>query len=403
MSASAEPLVLDSATLVLPDRLVAGHVVVAGDRIVSVAHHPFTGSGERVYRLPDMFVAPGFIDLQVNGASGRDVGQGDPGGVRAIAEWCVRCGTTGFLPTVITAPVPLTRRAIASVQEAEHRTILGVHLEGPFIAPAQAGAHNPAHMLPATAGRLADIVAGHEQTLRMITMAPELPGAGALISMARDLGAVPSLGHSDATYDQAKGSLERGVKAFTHLFNAMRGFNHREPGPVAVALESDAYVQLICDGVHVHPAAVRLVAKTKGLERVCLVTDAMSAAGLGDGTYTLAGGPVFVVEGVARLGDGRLAGSTLTMSDAIRNLILYTGCTLPEAVRCATLNPARLLGLAQQKGSLEEGKDADLVIFDEQLTVHGTIVGGTMVFNPYLGTTTPEKPTDGHIIEEGRA
>ncbi len=403
MSSSPKRLVLDSVTLVLPDRLVAGHVVVAGDRIVRVEQRPFTGSEGFVYRLPDLFVAPGFIDLQVNGALGHDVGEGNPAGVRAVAEWCVSCGTTGFLPTAITAPLPHIRRTIAAVDSVEHRTILGAHLEGPFIAPTQTGAHDPAYALPATAAKLAEIVAGHEPTVRMVTMAPELPGAEALIGAVRDLGAVPSLGHSDATYDEAKESLERGVKAFTHLFNAMRGFHHREPGPVGAALESDAYVQLICDGVHVHPAAVRLVAKTKGLERVCLVTDAVAAAGLGDGTYTLAGGPVFVREGVVRLADGRLAGSTLTMPDAVRNLILYTGCTLPEAVRCATLNPARLLGLAQQKGTLEEGKDADLVVFDEQLTVHGTIVGGAMVFNRYSFATTPETPTDGHIIEEGRA
>ncbi len=402
MSAPAQRLVLDRATLVLPDRLAVGHVTVAGGKIERVGQGPFTGVGGCVYELPGLFVAPGLIDLQVNGGGGHDLGQGDPASVHGVAQWCVRNGTTGFLPTAITAPLPRVRRALAAVGQADHPAVLGLHMEGPFIAVAQAGAHDPAHVLPASAARLAQIVAGHEHMVRMVTLAPELPGAEELISAVRNMDAVASLGHSDATYDEANESLNRGVKAFTHLFNAMRGFHHREPGAAGAALDSDAYVGLVCDGVHVHPATVRLVARTKGFDRICLVSDAMAAAGLADGSYTLGGYPVSVRAGAARLADGTLAGSTLTMREAMRNFIRYTGCSLVEAVRCATLNPAQLLGLQERKGTLEEGKDADLFVFDEQFHVHSTIVGGHMAFSRFEGTALPEARTDTRIAEEGQ-
>ena len=223
-------------------------------------------------------------------------------------------------------------------------------------------------------------MAGNEGFIKIVTLAPERPGAEKLIARIREIGAIPSLGHSDATYDEAIAAIERGIGLFTHTFNAMREFHHRAPGAVGAALVSAVMTELIADGIHVHPGAMRLLYKAKGPDRICLITDAISAAGLADGEYSLGGLQVFVRDATARLADGTIAGSTLTMDKAVKNFMDASGCPLPEAVRCATLNPARLLGIDERKGSIAVGKDADLVIFDEDFTVHYTIISGEVAY-----------------------
>ena len=374
-----ETLVFEGATLVLPDRLIEGRLVLVEGKIKGVGDVP-TSKGSTRYQVPRLYIAPGFIDLQVNGGVGHNFSDVDPEGMRKATEFHLRHGSTGLLATLITAPIERIRRALEVARAVDVSNVLGIHLEGPFISPKRKGAHNPAHILKPSLSAFQELVSGYEDFMRIVTLAPELPGAGELIGRIREGGAVPALGHSDASYEQALAALEQGVKLFTHLFNAMPPFHHRAPGAVGAALDSDAYVGLICDEVHVHPAVVRLVAKIKGYDRICLVSDAISAAGLPDGEYSLGGLPVFVKEGVARLSDGTLAGSTLTMDRAVRNFLEFTGCSLPEAVRCAALNPARLLGIDDRKGSLAVGKDADLVIFDADLTVHYTVLGGKVVY-----------------------
>jgi N-acetylglucosamine-6-phosphate deacetylase len=370
---------LRGGRLVFPNAVGEGDLVAAEGRIQEVGGGGrFTGATE--LDVCGLYVAPGFIDLQVNGGMGSNFGDASPEGIRKAIEFHVSHGTTGFLPTIVTAPIPDVREAISRVKGVGHPAVLGAHLEGPFISPARAGAHSPNHILPPSRRRFDELVAGHAGFIKVVTLAPELPGARELISTVIEIGAIPALGHSDATYEQALTAVKQGVRLFTHLFNAMSPFHHRAPGAVGAALDSDAYLGLICDGVHVHPAAVRLVARVKGYDRICLVTDAISAAGLSDGDYSLGSLPVTVRAGVARLPDGTLAGSTLTMDRAVKNFKEFTGCSLPEAVRCATLNPARLLGIDDRKGSLEVGKDADLVIFDEDLTVHYVILGGQVVY-----------------------
>ncbi len=381
MSGLVQPLVLDGVTLVLPDRLVRGSVEIVGGRIVRLGDRASRSTGTTVQHLRRVYVAPGFLDLQVNGGEGHEFSQANPDSLRAIANSHLAGGTTGLLATAITAPLPAMRRAMDNVHQAGHPAVLGMHVEGPFISPRRAGAHDPEYIVPPSRERLAELIGGHEELVRLVTLAPELEGARELIAEVLAAGAVPALGHSDATYERTMESLRWGVRSFTHLFNAMRPFHHREPGAVGAALDSDAFVELICDGVHVHPAAVRLVTRAKGFDRICLITDAMAATGLPDGDYMVGGLPVSVRGGVSRLADGTLAGSTLTMNRAVKNFMDYTGCSLVEAVRCASLNPARLLGLDESKGSLEVGKDADLVVFDDDLTVHYTIIGGEIVFS----------------------
>lgn len=376
-----ERILIHGGLLVCPERggPAAGDLVVEAGRIVAVGKKVWV-SGAVELAVSGRFMAPGFIDLQVNGGAGFQFLDAPSPGMMAAIEFHLAHGTTGLLPTLITAPGATIRAALARLRETPHPALLGVHLEGPFISKECRGAHHPAHILEPSLERFEELVQGYEGFVRIVTLAPELPGASVLIRRITEIGAISALGHSAADYRTAQQGVKLGIRLFTHLGNAMTGLHHREPGVVGAALDSDAYVELICDGVHLHPAFVRLVAKVKGYDRICLVTDAISAAGLPDGEYVLGGLPVFVQEGVARLSDGTLAGSTLTMDRAVKNFMEFTGCSLPEAVRCATLNPARLLGIDHRKGSLAVGKDADLVIFDEDLTVQYTILGGKIVY-----------------------
>lgn len=335
----------------------------------------------RIIDAQGLYLSPGFIDLQVNGGAGFNFEGGSCEEVRKIIAFHVAHGTTGLLPTAVTASIETVRAAIRSVKEANHPAVLGVHIEGPFISTKQKGAHNPQYILKPTIKEFERLVKGYEDFIKIVTLAPELAGAEELIARIKEIDAIPSLGHSDATYTEAIKALDHGVALFTHLFNAMREFHHREPGAVGAAFESDAMVELIADGVHVHPAAIRLLLKAIGIERICLITDSISASGLGDGKYSLGGLEVLVKDGEANLGDGTLAGSTLTVNRAVKNFMKFTGVSLPEAVRTASLNPAILLGMDERKGSIEEGKDADIIIFDEKLTIHYTIIGGEPVYS----------------------
>lgn len=376
-------LLIRNARLILEKEIRAGNLWIKGHRLTKVI---LSGSNRvvatRVEELDcaGMFVAPGFIDLHVHGGGGADFMTASPQAFETVFSFHVRHGTTALLATLLPAPLDVIKQALCAA--AEHRApyLLGVYLEGPFISKAKKGAFDPQWITAPTLTALETLFKDDASMVRIVTFAPEISSVQKLLKRVLALGAIPAIGHTNATYEQAKAAVRLGARHFTHLGNAMRGFHHREPGVVGAALDSDAYVELICDGVHLHPAFVRLVVRVKGYDSICLVTDAISAAGLPDGQYSLGGLPVLVRDGVARLSDGTLAGSTLTLDRAVKNFLEFTGCSLPEAVRCATLNPARLLGIDGRKGSLEVGKDADLVIFDENFTVHYTILGGKIVY-----------------------
>ncbi|MEM3658267.1 MAG: N-acetylglucosamine-6-phosphate deacetylase [Candidatus Hadarchaeum sp.] len=356
-----------------------GDLLVVDGRIAAVlSKRPRVEATEM--EVEGLYVAPGFIDLHVHGGGGKNFSEGTGKAIQDIVEFHMAHGTTGLVATIETSPLQVIKKVLKKVAEVNLPVLLGVHLEGPFLSPKQKGAHDPNFLLPPSLKIWERSVKGFEHLVKIVTLAPEVPGALALLPRIQEIGAIPSLGHSDATYAEALGAVRAGVRLFTHLGNAMRGLHHREPGAVGAALDSDAYVELICDGAHLHQAFVRLVARIKGYDRICLVTDAISAAGLPDGQCFLGGLPVLVQGGVARLPDGTLAGSTLTLDQAVRNFWEFTGCSLPEAVRCATLTPAQLLEVDERKGSLEVGKDADLVIFDKDFNVHYTILGGKILY-----------------------
>lgn len=369
---------IQGGLLVLPRKVVPGDLLIKAGKIVRIGKGA-AQAAENLLSVDSLYVAPGFLDLQVNGAMGCEFLRASPEEITQILDFFLRHGTTGLLATLTTAPQEILFSALSRLSAIKHPALLGVHLEGPFLAEARRGAHPKEHLrLPS--GQLVRAFLEHFPGLiRLWTLAPELPGAKEVIEELRENGVVCALGHSDASYEEAMAAFSLDVPLVTHLFNGMRPFHHRHPGLAGAALEAPVFVSLICDGVHVHPAAVRLTAKIKGFDRLILVTDCVASAGLPDGKYVF-GAEIFVENGVPRLSDGTLAGGTLTMEKAVKNFLDFTGCSLSEAVRCATFNPAKILGIAARKGSLAVGKDADLVIFDEDFNVHYTIVTGKVMY-----------------------
>ncbi len=355
-----------------------GYVAVEGGLIAAVGEGIPAGT-EWVF--PQGTLVPGFIDLQVNGGFGIDLLTADELQVEKLSLHLAATGTTGFLATLITAPPDRVRSALEVLRRARPRgaALLGVHLEGPVLNPDRCGAHDPRHLRAADDPEVWQLVSYALPDLQVFTVAPELPGAEALIQRLERERVIVAIGHTEATYEQALRALLH-ARMVTHLFNAMRGLHHREPGVVGAALEDPRCVLgLIPDGVHVHPAVVRLVYRLVGPDRIVLTTDACAAAGMPPGTYTLGGREVTVgPDGVPRLPDGTLAGSTLRMDRAVANLVRW-GIPLVDAVRSASTTPARLLGLSD-RGALVPGMRADLCVLDEAFCPVLTLVAGEVVY-----------------------
>ncbi|MCX6029506.1 MAG: N-acetylglucosamine-6-phosphate deacetylase [Chloroflexi bacterium] len=325
-------------------------------------------------------LVPGFIDLQINGAYGYDFTSDGETAARVSAR-LPETGVTSFVPTIITSPLAaypeLLRGVGVACEEATGSQILGVHLEGPYLSPKRAGAHNPASLRAIDEGEIEDWA--NPALVCIVTLAPELSGAATAVKILSENGILVSAGHSDATYDQALAGFAAGIGWGTHLFNAMSSLGHREPGLMGALLASDVPCGLIADGIHSHPAMVKLAYRLKGAAGITLVTDAMAAMGMAPGAYRLADREVIVDATSARLANGTLAGSILTMDAAVRNMMAFTGCSLADAVTMASTTPARLLGLAR-KGRIAAGCDADLVVLDKQLRVAQTWVRGELVY-----------------------
>jgi N-acetylglucosamine-6-phosphate deacetylase len=342
----------------------------------------------QVVQAEGLVLAPGFIDLQINGGFGKDFTD-TPGCLYEVAAQLPQFGVTAFLPTVITSPYAQTQEALEVWHEGpppgfQGAIPLGYHLEGPMLNPQKKGAHNPAYMRPPGM----DLARGWnpQAGVRLVTLAPELPGASAVIAGLRQAGVVVSAGHTLATFGQAEQAFKEGITMGTHIFNAMPALDHRAPAITGALLQhSEVSVGIIVDGVHVHPAMVDLTWKAKAAGGLVLVTDAMAALGMPAGSYRLGNYDVIVDERVAHLPDGTLAGSILTMQTAVRNLMDFTGCSLAQAVACASSNPARVLSLSH-KGRLAQGMDADLVLLTPAGEVLATLVMGQVVYSktPYL-------------------
>ena len=373
------------ATIITPEATIEdGTVLVDGSRIAAVGRAELEVPPTADVRdAAGLILSPGFIDLQVNGGFGLDF-TADPTTIWDVAARLPRYGVTAFLPTVITSP-PATVRAAQDVLRAGPPAgwigarPLGLHLEGPFLNPGKKGAHNPAHLRLPSAAAVADW--SPEQGVRLVTLAPELPGAREVIDQLAGRGVVVSAGHSLATYDEAVAGFDAGARYATHLFNAMPTLHHREPGLAAAALgDSRVIAGLIPDGLHVHPALVALVWRLLGPDRLNLVTDAMAAMGMSPGDYLLGDFNVTVDESSARLPDGTLAGCILSLDAILRAFIAFTGASLADTLATVTSTPARLLGLEGELGSIAPGMAADLTLMTPGFQIVETFVAGQLVY-----------------------
>lgn len=358
-----------------------GYALLFTDRVLACISEPLTEGidAERIW-LDGEYVLPGFVDVHVHGAQGTDIMDASDEAVDALSLAMARGGTTAFAPASVTAPMPEIEAAVEAVRRGMARplpgaALLGLHLEGPWIEPCMKGAHPEPFILLVPD---ADWVADHADALRTITFSPILdPEHGFLRRLCR-LGIVPSLGHTTADFETARAAIEAGARSITHLFNAQTGLHHRRPGMVGAAAVTDVMCELIADGQHVRTELFEPLCRLIGTDRLILVTDSIRAGGLPDGEYAFAGGRVRVVKGLPVQPDGTIAGSSLTMNQAVRNFWRATGRPLAEVAGMASRNPARLLRL-KRKGSLDPGYDADIVCLDNDLDVVMTFVGGRRV------------------------
>jgi N-acetylglucosamine-6-phosphate deacetylase len=334
----------------------------------------------------DMIVMPGFIDVHTHGGGGFNLHTADAGEIRAYAHWVPETGVTSFLIAMLGVPGSIPEQQLRAGVEALNGQVmgaepLGIHLEGPYISVARRGAHQPSWLRMPDELETEQLLALTDGHLRLLTLAPELPGASAMIRRLVDAGITVSMGHTDATYEQALQAIQLGITHVTHCFNAMRPLLHRAPGPLAALAQAEwVYGELIADGVHVHPAAMNALVKMLGPERTIVITDAVAGAGVPNASFHFAGQPAQVIRGAARLADGTLTGSVLTMDQALRNVLQMTEVSLQQAVGMLTLNPAHAVKVSHCKGRLQVGYDADLLIFDHSLTLQATLCRGEVAF-----------------------
>ena len=377
--------------VVTPEEVGPGEVRTEGDRIVSVRlDRDASGHAARAAGAPAAhLIVPGFVDIHSHGGGGYAFTSGDAAAARAAAGFHLRHGTTTIQASLISAPTERLRAAVQALAPLVAEGVLaGVHLEGPYLALARRGAHDPAYLRDPSPAELTDLLAAGAGAVRMVTLAPERPGALDAVRLLAAQQVVAAIGHTDASYEQTRAAVAAGATVATHLANGMRPVHHRAPGPVVALLEAPEVVcELIADGAHLHDGMLAFLARAAGPARTALITDATAAAGMPDGAYDLDGRPVTVSGGVVRLapaegdpasGDGPLAGSTLTMDAALRRAV-GAGLPIVEAVRMAATTPARAIGLGATLGALAPGLRADLVELDRDLQVVRVVRAGTTV------------------------
>jgi N-acetylglucosamine-6-phosphate deacetylase len=360
-----------------------GEIEMVGPR----AAMELPGGAEEV-QANESTAIPGFVDVHIHGTGGRDVMEADEAALSTITGRLAAFGTTSLLATTVTASAEQTIRAVQGIAKyisGQYQTnnaraeILGIHFEGPFLSKARRGVHPAEWLQLPSAELLQRFLQAASGNARILTIAPELLGAMPCIDAARSLGMVVSIGHTDATYEQARAAVAHGAHHATHVYNAMRPFTHRDPGVIGAVLTTpEVTAELIADGIHVDEIAMKVLLQAKGAQSVILISDGISATGMPDGKYMLGGLEVTVSGGVCRNAEGRLAGSTLTLDRALRNIVSL-GIPLADTVRMLTLNPATLLGIEFKKGALRTGADADIVLLNDALEIERVWARGTLL------------------------
>ena len=384
MALMSDRLLLRGARIVTPDaRLEPANVLVEDGRIAEVGIS-ISALDAQAVDLAGLILAPGFIDLHVHGGGGFSLITTDPAEIAAYRSWAPSRGVTAFLATVCATDIVAAAkclRTVAAAGEAFGAVLLGANLEGPFVSDERRGA------LPRSWPATPDVPAFEHlldaagDTLRVMTVAPELDGAPKLIARALGESVRVSVGHTDATFDQARAAFKAGATQVTHAFNAMRPFHHRDPGPIGAALESEGViVEVIADGVHLHPATVRTLVQAFGHDRITLITDGVTPAGLGAGTFRIGDVEATLHGGEMRLPDGTIAGSVATMVDVVRNVVRWGIADIATAATMASATPARAVSLDAAKGRIAPGYDADLVALTDDLTVAQTWVAGRLAY-----------------------
>lgn len=344
----------------------------------------------RIIELPSNYYAiPGLIDVHIHGVNGADTMDGTTEALDTMVKALPKEGTTSFLATTMTQSknkiekaLMTTGRYIQEQSDSGSAEVLGLHLEGPFVNAAMAGAQPIEHIINPDLALFKEWEKLSKDTIKLVTLAPECSGGLEFINYLKERKIIASIGHTNATYEEVNKAIDAGVTHVTHLYNQMRGLHHREPGVVgATFLRDELIAEMIVDGVHIHPEMVKLAYKQKGSEGLVLITDSMRAKCLKNGQYDLGGQEVFVSDGKATLIDGTLAGSILKLSHAVKNVVAYTGCSLEEAIEMASMNPAKELNVFNRKGSIAVGKDADIVILDDELEVVMTFCRGTLSYH----------------------
>jgi len=365
-------------------------ILVEGAKIAAIGHRDEiqVPSDAVHYAAPGSTVVPGFVDVHIHGAGGHDVMEGTERALDKVTEMAARYGTTSILATTVTAPIEKTCEGLEGIARyvRNHEQpqdggklaaeILGVHLEGPFISKAQRGVHPPESLVKPSIEILEQLMKAADGLVRIVTTAPELPGAIKMIEHAAARGIVPAMGHTNADYEEARAGIKAGARHAVHTFNAMRPFEHRDPGILgAILTDPEVTAEVIADGHHVAGPAIQVLMGTKGFETVILISDAIAATGMGDGTYPLGNFKVTVKDGVCRNEEGKMAGSTLTLDRALR-FVVALGVPFADAVKMVTIQPARRIGVAGKKGIIAPGCDADLVVLTPDLRVEGVMTRG---------------------------
>ncbi len=378
---------LTGGTIVTPDQVLTDQdLIIEGEKILSIVPNTAPQIGNEIIDVKGFFIVPGFIDIHVHGAVGSDTMDATSEAILGMGDYFASHGVTSFLPTTVAASAKDIQAAINNVSNTPRSSTgarhMGIHLEGPYLNHEFRGAQPPQHIRPADPNEYK--VWFESKEVRLITVAPEVEGVTNLISAGKKAGIEFALGHTSATYEQVLAAVELGLHQATHTFNGMPGLNHRFPSALGAVLSDDRiWAQIIVDGVHVHPAVVNLLIKAKGINRTIIITDAIRASGMPDGDYALGDQMVHVKDRVARTDAGGLAGSTLTMDQALRNTMEFANISLPEALPMATRVPAASIGLENHKGSIAPGFDADIVVLDQSYSVRMTIIGGNVMYRNF--------------------